>query len=146
MVEAALVLASLGIIATALVAWLVHKKTSKILKGLDKTLLKVLDHVLPQDEYEPPIQTLTQKPVAVKTKVVKARAEVGEPKDVTIEVPLATIEVKGLPPRVVIKGQTKEEAQKRLDEDTKKVGFIRGEIYQLDDSSWGIHWGGKYPL
>lgn len=37
-------------------------------------------------------------------------------------------------------------AQKRLDEDTRRVGYVRGEIYQLDDGSWGIHWGGKYPL
>jgi tetrahydromethanopterin S-methyltransferase subunit G len=42
--------------------------------------------------------------------------------------------------------QSKEAAQKRLDEDTKRVGFVRGEIYQLEDGSWAIHWGGKYPL
>jgi hypothetical protein len=42
--------------------------------------------------------------------------------------------------------QSKLAAQKRLDEDTKRVGFVRGEIYQLEDGNWGIHWGGKYPL
>jgi hypothetical protein len=37
-------------------------------------------------------------------------------------------------------------AQRRLDEDTKKVGYQRGELYQLPDGRWAIHWGGKYPL
>ncbi|MGD0779662.1 MAG: hypothetical protein ABR954_02615 [Dehalococcoidales bacterium] len=48
--------------------------------------------------------------------------------------------------RVITEEQSKEEAQKRLDEDTQKVGFVRGEIYQLEDRRWGIHWGGKHPL
>jgi len=42
--------------------------------------------------------------------------------------------------------RSKAAAQKRLDEDTKRVGYVRGEVYQLEDGSWGIHWGGKYPL
>lgn len=42
--------------------------------------------------------------------------------------------------------QSKIAAQERLDEDTKRVGYVRGEIYQLEDGSWVIHWGGKYPL
>ena len=42
--------------------------------------------------------------------------------------------------------QSKEAAQKRLDEDTQRVGYVRGEVYQLEDGSWAIHWGGKYPL
>jgi len=42
--------------------------------------------------------------------------------------------------------QNKEAAQRRLDEDTRKVGFVRGEVYQLEDGTWAIHWGGKYPL
>lgn len=67
-------------------------------------------------------------------------------KDVTIKPPLATVVAEALPPRVEIKGQTKEEAQKRLDEDVRKVGYLRGELYQLEDGSWGIHWGGKYPI
>lgn len=46
----------------------------------------------------------------------------------------------------MISEQSKEAAQKRLDEDMKIVGYIRGEIYQLEDGSWAIHWGGKYPL
>jgi len=61
----------------------------------------------------------------------------------------ATLELKTYPPEVKvekIEKKSKEDAQRRLDEDTKKVGFIRGEIFQLKDGSWGIHWGGKYPL
>jgi len=42
--------------------------------------------------------------------------------------------------------QSKGAAQKRLDQDTQRVGYVRGEIYQLEDGRWGIHWGGKYPL
>lgn len=42
--------------------------------------------------------------------------------------------------------QSKETAQKRLDEDTRKVGYVRGELFQNEDGSWSIHWGGKYPL
>ena len=42
--------------------------------------------------------------------------------------------------------QSKEAAQKRLDEDAQRVGYVRGEVYQLEDGSWGIAWGGKYPL
>jgi hypothetical protein len=46
-----------------------------------------------------------------------------------------------------IKGQkSKENAQRRLDEDTKKNGYVRGEVYQLEDGTWAIAWGGKYPL
>ena len=155
MTIAALVLAGLGIIATAFLALLFHKKTSKLLrlmtellKRLDKKLLKVLDYFEPQfDTVESPkVQTLTPKPVEAKTGVGKARVEVGEPKDVTIKVPLATAELEGLPPHVEIKGQTKEEAQKRLDEDTRNAGHLRGELYELKDGGWGIHWGGKYPL
>jgi hypothetical protein len=42
--------------------------------------------------------------------------------------------------------QSKIAAQRRLDEDTKRVGVVRGELYQLEDGSWAIRWGGKYPL
>ncbi len=42
--------------------------------------------------------------------------------------------------------QSEEAAQKRLDEDTKRAGYVRGEIYQTADGKWAIHWGGKYPL
>ena len=42
--------------------------------------------------------------------------------------------------------QSKEAAQKRLDEDYRKVGHVRGELFQNKDGSWSIHWGGKYPL
>ena len=41
---------------------------------------------------------------------------------------------------------SKAQAQARLDADTEKVGYTRGEIYENKDGSWGTHWGGKYPL
>lgn len=46
----------------------------------------------------------------------------------------------------MISEQSKDAAQKRLDEDTQKVGYVRGELFQNEDGSWCIHWGGKYPL
>ena len=103
------------------------RRHSDLLQRLDRNLLKVLDQFEPElDTVESPkVQTITPKPVEVKTGVGKARVEVGEPK--------------------VEKG-SKKEAQKRLDEDTKRVGYIRGEIYQLEDGTWGVQWGGKYPL
>jgi len=42
--------------------------------------------------------------------------------------------------------RSKEAVQKRLDEDTKNVGYQRGEIFKTSDGGWAIHWGGKYPL
>ena len=48
--------------------------------------------------------------------------------------------------KITIISRTEEETKKRLDEDTKKVGYQRGEIYKVDDDNWAIHWGGKYPL
>jgi len=45
-----------------------------------------------------------------------------------------------------VSNESKESAQNRLDEDHKRVGYVRGELYQLPDGSWGIRWGGKYPL
>ena len=72
------------------------------------------------DTVKPPTQELEAHPVAMKTGVVTA----------TISHPPVS----------------KAAAQKRLDKDTKKVGYVRGEVYQLDDGGWGIAWGGKYPL
>jgi len=33
-----------------------------------------------------------------------------------------------------------------LDEDTKRVGYVSGEIFEIKDGKWGVQWGGKYPL
>jgi hypothetical protein len=42
--------------------------------------------------------------------------------------------------------KSKQKAQQRLDEDTARMGHQRGELYQLKNGSWGIAWGGRYPL
>jgi hypothetical protein len=44
------------------------------------------------------------------------------------------------------KAYNKEAAQKRLDDDTKQVGYVRGELYEAEKGKWAIHWGGEYPL
>ena len=66
--------------------------------------------------------------------------------NVIVRPPPATLTLTTYPPEVKVENKSKETSQKRLDEDTQKVGFVRGEIYQLEDGSWGIRWGGKYPL
>jgi len=66
--------------------------------------------------------------------------------NVIVKPPTAALALETFPPEVTVEKRSKEAAQKRLDEDTRKVGYVRGEIYQLEDGSWGIHWGGKYPL
>ncbi|TRZ52213.1 MAG: hypothetical protein D4S01_03290 [Dehalococcoidia bacterium] len=35
---------------------------------------------------------------------------------------------------------SKQKAQQRLDEDTKRAGYQRGKLNQLPDKSWGIAW------
>lgn len=42
--------------------------------------------------------------------------------------------------------RSRQVAQRRLDEDTKRVGYQRGELFRRDDGVWAIRWGGKYPL
>ncbi|MFA5399239.1 MAG: hypothetical protein WC169_03390 [Dehalococcoidia bacterium] len=42
--------------------------------------------------------------------------------------------------------ESKHRSQKRLDEDTRNVGYQRGELKENEDGSWSIAWGGKYPL
>lgn len=84
-----------------------------------------------QDSFEPLIATAT-KDVLAKLTVVTAPS-------VAVRTGVGTGTVSRL-------RMSKADAQKRLDEDTKRVGYVRGEIYKLKDGSWGIHWGGKYPL
>ena len=66
--------------------------------------------------------------------------------NVIVKPPTVAAVVEAVPPEVTVEKKSKEAAQKRLDEDTQRVGYVRGEIYQLEDGSWGIAWGGKYPL
>jgi len=40
----------------------------------------------------------------------------------------------------------KDVAQKRLDDDTIQVGYVRGELYEVGEGKWAIHWGGNHPL
>jgi hypothetical protein len=46
----------------------------------------------------------------------------------------------------VLSEQSKEDAQKRLDEDTQRAGYVRGEVYEVVDGKWAIRWGGDHPL
>ena len=46
----------------------------------------------------------------------------------------------------LLEEQSKEAAQKRLDNDTRRVGYVRGELFRNEDGTWSVHWGGKHPL
>jgi len=39
-----------------------------------------------------------------------------------------------------VEKESKESAQRRLDEDTQRVGYVRGKLFQNKDGSWCIHW------
>lgn len=69
-------------------------------------------------------------------------------KNVVIEPPPATASAEVVAPKVetLTPEASRAKAQARLDADTKKVGYVRGELFQKENESWGIHWGGKYPL
>ncbi len=102
---------------------------TEILTRLDKNVSKVLEYY-PSDKIDIPH---------------------GSSKDVVIKAPIAEAFVKGYVPEVTIKPEysieiSKIKAQARLDADTMKVGYVRGELYQIEDGSWAIHWGGKYQL
>jgi len=99
------------------------KKYTQILNRIDTNVVKVLDNYEGgRDIIEQPIGNVIVKP------------------------PPAAVVEEAVPPEVTVEKKSKAAAQKRLDEDTKRVGYQRGEIYQLEDGSWGVHWGGKYPL
>lgn len=116
---ASLGLLSLGLGFTAIgMSAKSDRRHTELLERLDRNVLEVLK----QDTIEP-----SKEPIVVTPKVGIGMVGVGKSK-------------------VEVKKRTKEETQKRLDEDTERTGYVRGEIYQLEDGSWGIHWGGKYPL
>ncbi|GAH18715.1 unnamed protein product [marine sediment metagenome] len=99
------------------------KKYTEILSKINTNVVNMLDNFeRGRDIIEQPIGNIIVKPppVAVVAEVVS--------------------------PEVTVEKKSKAAAQKRLDEDRQRVGYVRGEIYQLEDGSWGIHWGGKYPL
>ena len=100
---------------------------TEILSRMDTNLTKVLEYFEPsKDELEFP--SALSKSVVIKPHPASARASVTGPT------------VKATPE------SSKAQAQARLDADTRKVGYVRGEPFQKEDGSWGIHWGGKYPL
>jgi len=121
---ASLGLLSLGLGFTAIgMSAKSDRRHTELLKRLDRNVLEVLkNYDQKQDTIEP-----SKEPIVITPTVGAGIVGVGKFK-------------------VEVRKRTKEEAQKRLDEDTERTGHVRGEIYQLEDGSWGIHWGGKYPL
>jgi hypothetical protein len=100
---------------------------TEILSRIETNLTKVLEYFEPSvDEIEFPSDL--RKNVVIKPPVATAYADVAGSVEVTTAKP------------------SEAQAQARLDADKKKVGYTRGEVYEKKDGSWGIHWGGKYPL
>lgn len=101
---------------------------TEILSRMDANLTRVLDYYEPSEdklEFPPDLS----KNVVIKPPPATAYADVAAPR-----VEVTTPEL------------SRAKAQARLDADTKKVGYVRGELFQKEDGSWAIHWGGKYPL
>ena len=98
----------------------------EILSRVDRNVTKVL-------EFQPGVDRLDFPP--------------GSPRNVVIKPPVATAYA-DVPGRVEVTTAkpSKAQAQARLDADRKRVGYTRGEVFRKEDGSWGIHWGGKYPL
>jgi hypothetical protein len=101
---------------------------TEILSRIDTNLIKALEF------YEPSEDKIESPP--------------GSPRNVVIKPPPATAYADVAAPRIEVTAPelSRAKAQARLDADTKKVGYVRGELFQKEDGSWAIHWGGKYPL
>jgi hypothetical protein len=126
-ISLALFSVGLGLIAVGISAKSDIRYT-EILSRIDTNLTRVLEFYKPsEDELEfPP----------------------GSPRNVVIKPPVATAHADVAAPKVEVTTPelSKAQAQARLDADIRKVGYRRGELFQKEDGSWGIRWGGKYPL
>jgi hypothetical protein len=125
-ISLALFSVGLGLIAVGISAKSDIRYT-EILSRIDTNLTKVLEFYKPsEDELEFPPGS--SRNVVIKPPIATAYA------DVAARVEVTTPEL------------SKAQAQARLDADTRKVGYRRGELFQKEDGSWGIRWGGKHPL
>jgi hypothetical protein len=120
---AALVIAILGIGATIFVAVLVYRRTDKRLIKIGKDIKSL--QVGKDDNIT---MTIPGRELAEK---MPSKQGILAYKDVGTRFRI----VENVPSR-----QTKDEAQKRLDEDTQRAGYVRGELYQTKDGNWGINW------
>lgn len=82
--------------------------------------------------FDPEVDSIVSKPLhqIIKPASISSEEKVYEPTIKSDESRLSKEEIEN----------SKRKAQKRLDEDTKKVGYQRGELYQLTDGSYGIKW------
>lgn len=125
-ISLALLSVGLGLVAVA-ISTKSDIRYTEILSRIDANLTRVLEFYKPGEdtlEFPPDLS----KDVVIRPVPASVRASVAGP---TVKV---TPEL------------SKAQAQARLDADTKKVGYRRGELFQKEDGSWAIHWGGKYPL
>lgn len=125
-ISLALFSVGLGLIAVGISAKSDIRYT-EILSRMDANLTKVLEFYEPSEddlEFPPDLS----RNVVIRPAPASARASVAGP---TVK---------------VIPELSKARAQARLEADTKKVGYVRGELFQNEYGDWGIHWGGKHPL
>ena len=148
--ETGLVGLSLGLLSVGVAIYAIHlskktdRKHTELLKILDKKLTD-LPIVLGVDTLSPSIrepkkEILREEILSEEILRVKAR----------IDELISILSMPQEPSQILKKGRisdlSKIAAQRRVDEDKKRVGYVRGEIYQIEDGKWGVNWGGKYRL
>ena len=125
-ISLALVSVGLGLVAVG-ISTKSDIRYTEILSRIDTNLTRALEFYRPnEDKLEFPPEL--SKDVVIRPAPASTHAEVAGP-------------VAKVSPEL-----SKAQAQARLDADRKKVGYRRGELFQKEDGSWAIHWGGKYPL
>lgn len=125
-ISLALVSVGLGLMAVG-ISTKSDIRYTEILSRIDANVTRALEFYQPgEDRLEFPPEL--SKDVVIRPGPAEARAGVAGP---TVKVAPELSEA---------------QAQARLDADTKKVGYRRGELFRKEDGSWAIHWGGKYPL
>jgi len=125
-ISLALVSVGLGLVALG-ISTKSDIRYTQILSRIDANLTRALEFYRPsEDKLEFPPEL--SKDVVIRPAPASTHAEAAGP-------------VAKVSPEL-----SKAQAQARLDADRKKVGYRRGELFQKEDGSWAIHWGGKYPL
>jgi hypothetical protein len=89
--------------------------------------------------FDPITDKIVQKPFpqVIQPKGVEAKVLIGEP-TISNEKPIAIENKPTLSEKEI--EESREKAQKRIDEDTEKVGYVRGKLYRLKDGRYGVAW------
>lgn len=69
-------------------------------------------------------------PQVIEPKAIPSTSTIGKPTIIVDKLKLSSEEIE----------KSRLRAQQRIDEDTKRVGFQRGKLRQLEDGSYGVAW------